>query len=457
MPKRDAKRALTSPLRRVATALLVALALTVPHAPACGAPAAGQLNLILITVDTLRADFLGCYGFTGGNTPHIDRLASQGVLFEDTITVIGKTGPAFASLFSSLYPPTHGARRNGVRMRDDVPVLAESLHAAGYTTAGFISNWTLKGHLAGTQRGFDLYDDQHFDRERNSFGAVERDASDVTAAALKWLDGADTGKPIFLWIHYSEPHSPYDLKSGFGPKAPEKGEGEGTRSKRYKYSSEVGYVDSWIGKFLARAETRLKPESTLLVFMADHGESLGEHDYWGHGKNTHWPNLRIPLVLRGPGLPAGRRVAAGASIVDVAPTVLDLLKLPPISGAAGHSVAGRWDHDDPDHHLRFAMGERATALTKKGREHYNHPLVISAQNDTAKAIFDFAENKIVYYDLRADAAEVKPLAGPPVEMRPPLGRQLSDWYKSLPKYDQQKGQLTPEDLQQLKSLGYLDG
>ncbi|HEX2463297.1 MAG TPA: sulfatase [Thermoanaerobaculia bacterium] len=436
--------------------MLLALAIVAFH----GVPAAAtqaRANLLLITVDTLRADFLGCYGFQGNNTPNLDRLASQGVLFEDTITVIGKTGPAFASLFSSLYPPTHGARRNGVRMREDVPVLAEKLRDAGYTTGAFISNWTLKSHLSGTHRGFDLYDDENFDRERNSFGAVERDAADVTNAAVRWLDSAPADRPIFLWIHYSEPHSPYDLKSAHAPKAEGKGEGDGPRSRRYKYSSEVGYVDHWIGNFLTRAEKRLPAASTLTVFLSDHGESLGEHDYWGHGKNTHWPNLRIPLVVRGPDIPAGRRVSAGASIVDVLPTILDRLKLPVLTGAEGHSLASTWDHQDPDHHLRFAMGERPTALTKKGREHYNHPLVISAQNDAAKAVYDFADGKIIYYDLRADAAEEKPLAGPPVEMRPPLGRQLSDWYKGLAKYEQDKGELSPEDLQQLRSLGYLDG
>ena len=425
-----------------------------------GAPAAaagGRTNLLLITVDTLRADFLGCYGFGGGNTPNLDRLASQGVLFEDTISVIGKTGPAFASLFSSLYPPTHGARRNGVRMREDVPVLAEKLREAGYTTGAFISNWTLKSHLSGTHRGFDLYDDQNFDRERNSFGAVERDAADVTRAALTWLESAPADRPVFLWIHYSEPHSPYDLRAGTAPKTEEKGEGDGPRSRRYKYSSEVGYADTWIGNFLARAEKRLPPDSTLTVFLSDHGESLGEHDYWGHGKNTHWPNLRIPLVLRGPGIPLARRVTAGASIVDVLPTILDQLELGALAGAEGHSLAPSWERQDADHRLRFAMGERPTALTKKGREHYNHPLVISAQNEAAKAIYDFADGKVVYYDLRTDAAEEKPLAGPPVELRPPLGRQLSDWYKGLAKYEQDKGELAPEDLQQLKSLGYLDG
>ena len=235
--------------------LLVLAIAALDCAPA--AAAAGRTNLLLITVDTLRADFLGCYGFNGDNTPNVDRLASQGVLFEDTISVIGKTGPAFASLFSSLYPPTHGARRNGVRMREDVPVLAEKLREAGYTTGAFISNWTLKSHLSGTHRGFDLYDDQNFDRERNSFGAVERDAADVTRAAVTWLESTPADRPVFLWIHYSEPHSPYDLRGATAPKAAEKGDGDGPRSRRYKYSSEVGYADTWIGNLLARAEKRL--------------------------------------------------------------------------------------------------------------------------------------------------------------------------------------------------------
>jgi arylsulfatase A-like enzyme len=426
-------------------------------APRLAVAAEARPNLLLVTVDTLRADFLGCYGFPGRNTPNIDRLASEGVLFEDTLTVVGKTGPAFASLFSSLYPPTHGARRNGVRMRGDVPVLAESLRAAGYTTGAFISNWTLKQHLAGTHRGFENYDEQ-FNRQRNSFGAVERDAADVTAAALRWLEAVPAGKPVFLWIHYSEPHSPYELRARHAPKATEAGEGDSPRSKRYKYSSEVGYVDTWVGNFLGRAEKRLRPESTLLVFLSDHGESLGEHAYWGHGKNAHWPNLRIPLIVRGPGIPAGRRVSTGASIVDVLPTILDSLRVAPLPGAEGHSLTASWNGPAGDaSRLRYAMGERPTALTKKGRHHYNHPLVISAQNGDAKAVYDFGDGKLSYYDLRRDPVETKPLAQPPIELRPALGRQLSDWYKGLTKYEEDGGELSPEDLEQLKSLGYIDG
>jgi arylsulfatase A-like enzyme len=422
-------------------------------APRPSAAQAAKPHLLLVTVDTLRADFLGCYGYRGENTPNIDRIAAEGVVFEDTLTVIGKTGPAFASLFTSLYPPTHGARRNGVRMRADVPVLAEALREAGYATGAFISNWTLKQHLAGTHRGFDHYDEQ-FDLKRNSFGAVERGAEDVTRAALSWLERQSGNGPLFVWVHYSEPHSPYDLKPQHAPAA---GVEEGPRSRRYKYASEVGYVDAWIGRFLDGAERRLPARSTLLVFSSDHGESLGEHDYWGHGKNTHWPNLRIPLLMRGPGLPAGRRVAAGASIVDVLPTVVELLKLDPLPGVEGRSLVETWGGARADDPLRFSMGERATALTKKGRRRYNHPLVISAQTREAKAIYDLSAGDLVYYDLRSDAREERPLAEPPVEMRPPLGRRLSDWYKGLTKYEEASGELSQEDLEQLRSLGYLDG
>ncbi|HVR29308.1 MAG TPA: sulfatase [Thermoanaerobaculia bacterium] len=412
-------------------------------------------HLLLVTVDTLRADFLGCYGSDAENTPNLDRVASEGILFEDTLTVIGKTGPAFASLFTSLYPPTHGARRNGVRMRDDVPVLAEALREAGYSTAAFISNWTLKRHLAGTDRGFDHYDEE-FNRERNSFGAAERDAQHVTSAALRWLESRPGGSPVFLWIHYSEPHSPYELQAAYAPKVV-RGDRDGPRSKRYKYASEVGYVDAWIGTFLTAAERVLPKESTLLVFLSDHGESLGEHGYWGHGKNTHWPNLQIPLLLRGPGIPAGRRVATGVSIVDVLPTILDLLELTPFATVEGRSLVASWSRPEADDRLRFAMGERATALTKKGRRRYSHPLVISVQNGAAKAVYDFADGELDYYDLRRDALEQQPLDDPPIDLRPALGRRLSDWYRSLTKYEEAGGELSTEDLEQLRSLGYLDG
>ncbi len=191
-------------------------------------------------------------------------LASQGVLFEDTISVIGKTGPAFASLFSSLYPPTHGARRNGVRMREDVPVLAEKLRDAGYTTGAFISNWTLKSHLSGTHRGFDLYDDENFDRERNSFGAVERDAADVTQAALRWLESVPADRPDLPLGPLQRAAQPLRSQGRRTPPRRTR-RAKATDPARGATSTRARWATSTPGSatFLARAEKRLPAASTL--------------------------------------------------------------------------------------------------------------------------------------------------------------------------------------------------
>jgi len=418
---------------------------------------AKERNLLLITVDTLRADFLGCYGYSQDISPNIDALAQDGVLFADALSVIGKTGPSFASLFSSLYPPSHGARRNGVRMRQDVPVLPQLLTERGYTTGAFVTNWTLKDRLSGVARGFHHFDEE-FNLQRNSFGAEERDAKSVTKAALSWLVEQDLSRSVLLWVHYSEPHNPFELQGAYAPQQPPKEERRNGWLKRWKYASEIAFTDEWIGRLLKGVAGHLETQNTIVVFLSDHGESFGEHGYWGHGKNTHWPNLRIPWVIKGPGLPPGRRVETPASIVDVVPTILDLLGHAPLEGASGRSLASAWSGAAQDvDPLRYSIGERATALTKKGRSTYNHPLAISAQTPSVKAIYNFSRRELRYYDLRTDILELDPLEQSPVELRPPLGRLLSDWYKNLPKFEQRHGELSPEDTKQLRSLGYLGG
>ena len=419
--------------------------------------AAEEPHLLLVTVDTLRADFLGCYGYSEDISPNIDAIGDEGVLFSDTLSVIGKTGPSFASLFSSLHPPSHGARRNGVRMRQDVEVLPVVLAERGYATGAFVTNWTLRDRLSGVGRGFEIFDEE-FNRERNAFGAVERDAKTVTGVALRWLAKQDASKPVLLWVHYSEPHSPFDLKKPHAKERPPKEERQRGWEKRWRYASEVAFTDDWIGRLLEGVAKHLDMDNTVVVFLSDHGESFGEHGYWGHGKNTHWPNLRIPLIIKGPGIPRGRRITTPASIVDVAPTILDVLGLPPLEEASGHSLSSSWSTPGEDRApLRYSVGERATALTKRGRSTYNHPLAISAQTQELKAIYDFSSRKLRYYDLTNDAAELSPLEKPPVEQRPSLGRILSDWYKALPKFEQRHGELSPEDTDQLRSLGYIGG
>lgn len=416
-------------------------------------------HLVLVTVDTLRADAVGTYGRSDNPTPNIDSLAKNGTLFEDAESVIGKTGPSFSTSFTSLFPPTHGARRNGVPMRDDIPTLATSASAAGYDTAAFITNWTLRHALSGLGRGFDHYDET-FNLARNSIGAVERDAGSVTRTALEWLttNRSSSKAPVLLWVHFSEPHTPFESHPTFMAPQPEKGDRSKGWEKRYRYDSEVRFTDFWIGKLLEGLNTSLPMDDTLLVFISDHGESLGEHGYWGHGKNAYRPNLRVPMILSGPGIPDGRRVKTPVSLVDLTPTILELLKLPPLPEAAGESLVPMLAGNPARQaRPRFAFGDRPTALNKKQRDQYEDPLVASLEYGDLKAIFDFSRSRVEYYDLVRDPRELKPLAESPRKDRPSLGRQLSDWYKKLVKYATESGEFTDEDVKELRSLGYVGG
>jgi arylsulfatase A-like enzyme len=419
----------------------------------------GLPNILLLSVDTLRADALTAYGYPYDTSPTVGRLARRGVLFEDTISTIGKTGPAMSSLFTSLYPPTHGARRNGVALRPDVPVLAEILAEEGYQTAAFISNWTLRARLSGTDRGFQTYDED-FSKNRYLVGPSERSAPSLTAAALDWLKAnrVDTDQPLFLWVHYSEPHSPYKLHKELAPPKPRNADHDRFASKRWRYASEVAYLDQWIDTFLEGAEKYLPAKDTLIVFVADHGESIGEHDYWGHGKNTHWPNLQIPLILAGPGLPEGKRVSGPASIVDVMPTVLELLNIESPKSVAGISLVESWSRGINPGRFRYSFGDRSTALGDKSRKNYGDPLQISLQSRNVKAIYDFTQRTVRYFDLSKDLQESTPLLAPPEGSDPLLRRQLVNWYKSLAKYEHEgDDELDDEDLEQLEALGYVGG
>lgn len=432
---------------------LVVVALLTSVAPA----RADGPSVLLLSVDTLRADALSTYGYPHPITPNLDALAARGVLFEDAQTVIGKTGPSFATVFSSLYPPTHGARRNGVSMREDAPVLAEILSAEGYATAAFISNWTLRKNLAAVHRGFDFYDET-FDRKRYGVAGAERSAEAIVASALAWITeqrAAEPERPVFLWVHLSEPHNPYVLHEQFAPPQPPQEERTDGWQKRWRYASEVGFTDHWIAKFLDGLEPRLPAKERLNVFLSDHGESLGEHGYWGHGKNTHWANLRVPLFFWGQGVPSGRRLDAPASLVDIAPTLLDLLSLDIPDSFAGSSLVQAWSGSMDADRYRYAFGDRHTAMREKSRSTFKNPLEISLETAGTKVIFSFEQRGVRFYDVAEDPAENRPLTESPVEVRPPLARQLANWYRELEKFESKSGVLSDEDREKLEALGYI--
>lgn len=286
--------------------LCVALSLAAcrgPSTPPAATPTAAR-SLLLITIDTLRADRLGAYGDARARTPTLDRLAREGTLFEQAFSVAPLTLPAHASLMTGLTPPGHGVRGNGsFALPAGVPTLAEALAARGLRGAAFVGGYPLARPF-GLARGFEHYDD-HVERSPGlHFDFAERPASAVVAAACAWL-AVQTG-PVFVWVHLFDPHAPYAPAPEFaGPDA---------------YRGEIAAVDAalvpLIDAFLAR------PERALVAATADHGEAFGEHGEDSHSLFAYDTTLRVPLILHGPGIAAGRRVTEAVSTVNLAATLL---------------------------------------------------------------------------------------------------------------------------------------
>jgi arylsulfatase A-like enzyme/Flp pilus assembly protein TadD len=306
-----------------AAVLCTALALLAGCAGSAEPPPQGVL---LITVDTLRADHLGCYGAPDGSSPHIDRLAAEGVLFEDASTPVPITLPAHASLLTGVSPPIHGVRDNAeYRLGDALPTMAELLRQGGWESGAVVGAVVLSG-IFGLDRGFSHYDDDIVvDAARGHESEYpERPAAAVVDQALEWLRDRPAGSRFFLWVHLFDPHAPYE------PPAPFEGQG---------YPGEVAYTDSQVGRLLEGLDHQGVAENTLVILTADHGEGLGEHGEVTHGFFVYQSTMRVPLMARLPGrIPAGGRIATPVSLVDVLPTVLDATRLDHPQDLEGRSV-----------------------------------------------------------------------------------------------------------------------
>src|SRR5262245_25328038 len=231
-----------------------------------GAPAKGAL-LVLVSVDTLRADRLGAYGYKSGRTPAIDALAKQGVLFEQAFSHYPVTLPSHASLLTGLQPPQHGVRNNvGYGLPEKFTTLAERLKAAGYRTGGVVSSMVLRADT-GIAQGFDTYEAPSARRVRNPAHAFPQTQGDASLQkALSWLEGAKPGEPFFLFLHLFDPHAPYEPPEPFR-----------TEFKDRLYDGEVAYTDSLLARLVEALQQRGLYDGALLVFVSDHGEGLLDH------------------------------------------------------------------------------------------------------------------------------------------------------------------------------------
>jgi arylsulfatase A-like enzyme/Flp pilus assembly protein TadD len=300
-------------------AALIALLAAGPLAAAPEKP-----NVLLVTIDTLRADHLGCYGSKIVRTPAIDALAARGILFTRAFAHTPSTLPSHTDILLGLTPNAHGVHDNSnFIVRDSFLTLAEWLKAQGYATGAFVGAFPLDSRF-GLVQGFDVYDDNYGSQGPTDMVFVERKAEVVVANALEWLKGRSG--PWFLWVHVFDPHQPYEPPEPFKSQFPGR-----------PYEGEIAYADSALGKLFSYLKDSGLEGRTAVVLTADHGESLGEHGESTHGYFAYNATLHIPLILAFPGVKPGR-VEANVCHIDIFPTVCDLVGGKKPGGLQGRSL-----------------------------------------------------------------------------------------------------------------------
>lgn len=368
-------------------------------------------NVVLVTIDTLRADHVGCYGGGPGATPALDALAAEGLRFSNAISPVPLTRPAHASLLTGLYPPEHGVRDNlPGKLDPSIATLASRLKAAGYQTAAFVGSFLL-GRGSGFEGGFDVMGDGFAHGLGDRIGArAERRAEEVADEAVRFL--ASARAPFFVWVHFYDPHAPYD------PPEPFAGKG---------YAGEIAYTDSQVGRLVGALRARGLLDSTLFVATADHGEGLGDHGEDDHGVLVYEATLRVPLIVRGPGIARDRVEGEPVSLVDVAPFLLD---------------AGKG---------RLTAPERKPLYFESyyGNLHFGWAPLRGIREGPKKLIF---APRSELFDLESDPRESQDLS----QEKKDVARDL---YRKLQKIEERKVRAAaasnPGELERLASLGYV--
>ena len=395
-------------------------------------------NVLLITVDTLRADRLGCYGYSRGATPNIDRLASQGVLFEEAIAQVPVTLPSHVSLLTSTFPPVNGVRDNTYfRLDPEALTLAEILQSAGYRTGAFVGAYVLDASF-GLGQGFDVYDASMKAQEEGASGTFsERPASQVIDAFGAWLGETEEEKPFFAWVHLFDPHIPY------APPAPYR-----ERFASSPYDGEIAYTDEQVGVLLKKLDDRGLADNTVVALTADHGESLGEHGERTHGFFVYDATLKVPLILSSPqSLPTGRSVSGQARLVDVLPTILDLVDVSVPETAQGVSLSGL---------IEGRVLEESVAYSEcyVSQLNFGWAPLVSLRQDGFKYI---EAPRAELYDLAKDPGETENLLNQDRERALRMKADLEGLRSAWPGSFSARHQPDPDTLARLRSLGYAGG
>ena len=411
---------------------------------ACGSREPGR-NLLIVCVDTLRADELGAYGQTPSRTPALDRLAAESVVFERAHASASWTLPSVGSLFTSLFPSSTGLWTFESRLADSVTTLAERFRDAGYLTHGIASHIFFDGKY-GLQQGFQTFDEELCHRKGEP-GWRPVTAPEVSARAVRWLDAREAadGRPWLLFVHFFDPHLDY-----LDHEAPSLD--DTSRPERQRYRSEIAFTDRHVGALLEALERDGLAANTDVLFFSDHGESFLEHPpILRHSYSLYEEELRVPLFLRVPGV-APARVAAFVRTVDLLPTLLELHGLPsPKAGECeGISLAPLLAGAGADAPRPPQLAE----IRLKDGFHANALL-----DGSLKLLEDVSKGRLALYDLATDPGERNDLAG----QQPERVRELEAALRTLVRAAEEKGARlgaasavshTPEELEEIRRLGY---
>jgi arylsulfatase A-like enzyme len=398
-------------------------------------------NVLLITLDTTRVDRLGCYGGEKGLTPNVDALAEDGARYDRAYCTMPLTGPSHTAILSGLRPRETGVVQNGIPVPEELDTLAEIFSVSGYRTGAVVGAFPVCSKL-GFNRGFDYFDDYFspvnaltrltFARILGDAGAIktkarlQRRATEVTDRAIAWLDRGD-GRPFFLWVHYFDPHTPYDPPDDYISAS------DSDVPEIRAYDGEVAYTDAEVGRLLDHVAESGFADDTVIIATADHGESLGEHDYyWDHGRYVYEPSMLVPLIMYGPGIEPGSTREGTVSNSLIFETALALATGEPAAEVEVGAIFGEALEDGVYRTMRVAP----------------------AGGSPYKFISNHGAETDEFYDLIADPGELDNLVGTETTRAIEFAGALSSIENKLPPLPD-KYYISEETVSSLEDLGYI--
>lgn len=450
--------------------LLLAVVLAGVLGGACSRPST-RPDVLLVTIDTLRADHCSAYGYPIATTPVLSSLASAGTRYATAYAVSATTAPSHASLLAGSSFRTLGVFKNGHRLPPQAVSVAEVLSASGYATAAFVSSFPLRSRF-GFAQGFEFFEDE-FTIQQSSVGrrstpvAHDRMAGATFAKLDAWLGKRRDTRPLFVWVHFVDPHFPYRAPEKFEARWP----ADVSRDVRH-YDGEVHYADKQLGRVIEAFDKHAGGGGAMVIVTSDHGEGLGDHGWLSHGINLYEEAVRVPLVVRWSGhAPAGQVIAEPVSLIDVAPTILEAARVAQAPASfEGRSLLGTLDPD------RAIFMQRRTYQGKELENTDVRGEMTALVRGGAKYILAPEENRREFYQLPSDPHEAHNLLSPPAagrnastqedSARPAESpataaarrhdEELAAWRDAHPEPDSGNVPLDKEDVKALRSLGYVD-